>query len=165
MSIIKSEKFMINHQMDIDMASIQITNNNNYQILLIEDSAFDSIIIEQNLLDLTADNEIEKIFNGATAAHHLIDVNNYLTGNSDDYIKCPNIIFLDLDMPKLNGFEVLSVIELSPELWKIPIVITSGVCQDNYVQQNYHNINIIDFIQKPCYQVDLMKALKQAGLY
>ena len=45
----------------------------------------------------------------------------------------PNLIILDLIMPRVTGFEVLEAISISPDLNKTPVVILSNLAQDSDV--------------------------------
>ena len=47
----------------------------------------------------------------------------------------PNLVMLDLIMPKVNGFEVLKTISLTPGLERIPVVIVSNLAQDSDIQK------------------------------
>ncbi len=47
----------------------------------------------------------------------------------------PNLIILDLIMPKLTGFEVLQSISMSPGLEKIPVVILSNLAQASDIEK------------------------------
>ncbi len=47
----------------------------------------------------------------------------------------PDLIVLDLIMPKVNGFEVLKTISITPELSKVPVVIVSNLAQDSDVEK------------------------------
>lgn len=47
----------------------------------------------------------------------------------------PNLIIMDLIMPKMNGFEVLQTMSIMPEMQKIPVVIVSNLAQDSDVQK------------------------------
>ena len=47
----------------------------------------------------------------------------------------PNLIILDLIMPKVTGFEVLQTISLTPQLEKIPVVILSNLAQDSDIEK------------------------------
>ncbi len=47
----------------------------------------------------------------------------------------PNLIILDLIMPKVNGFEVLQTISITPQLEGVPIIIVSNLAQDSDVQK------------------------------
>jgi DNA-binding response OmpR family regulator len=47
----------------------------------------------------------------------------------------PDLIILDLIMPKITGFEVLQTISLAPELQKVPVVILSNLAQDSDIEK------------------------------
>ncbi len=47
----------------------------------------------------------------------------------------PNIVILDLIMPKMSGFEVLRAISLMPQMSKIPVVILSNLAQDSDIEK------------------------------
>jgi len=47
----------------------------------------------------------------------------------------PNLIILDLIMPKVTGFEVLQSISITPGLDKVPVVILSNLAQDSDIQK------------------------------
>jgi two-component system phosphate regulon response regulator PhoB len=47
----------------------------------------------------------------------------------------PDLVVLDLIMPRVTGFEVLEAISISPELNRTPIVILSNLAQDSDVQK------------------------------
>jgi len=49
--------------------------------------------------------------------------------------KTPNLIILDLIMPKVTGFEVLQTISITPQLEKIPVVILSNLAQDSDIEK------------------------------
>ena len=47
----------------------------------------------------------------------------------------PNLIILDLVMPKVTGFEVLQMISITPQLSKVPVVILSNLAQDSDIEK------------------------------
>ena len=49
--------------------------------------------------------------------------------------KTPNLIILDLIMPKMTGFEVLQTISITPQLEKVPVVILSNLAQDSDIEK------------------------------
>jgi DNA-binding response OmpR family regulator len=49
--------------------------------------------------------------------------------------KLPDLIILDLIMPKVTGFEVLQTISITPQLSKVPVVILSNLAQDSDIEK------------------------------
>jgi DNA-binding response OmpR family regulator len=47
----------------------------------------------------------------------------------------PDLIILDLIMPKVTGFEVLQTISITPQLAKVPVVILSNLAQDSDIEK------------------------------
>lgn len=47
----------------------------------------------------------------------------------------PDLVVLDLIMPKVTGFEVLQMISISPQLDKVPVVIVSNLAQDSDIEK------------------------------
>ncbi len=59
----------------------------------------------------------------------------YIARDGDEAIELvnktmPDIILLDIIMPRMNGFEVLKVLKADPKLAKIPVVVLSNLSQD-----------------------------------
>lgn len=46
----------------------------------------------------------------------------------------PDLIILDLIMPRVTGFEVLQAISITPQLAKVPVVILSNLAQDSDIE-------------------------------
>jgi DNA-binding response OmpR family regulator len=47
----------------------------------------------------------------------------------------PDIIIMDIIMPKVTGFEVLQTISITPQLAKVPVVILSNLAQDSDIEK------------------------------
>lgn len=60
----------------------------------------------------------------------------------------PHVLFLDLNMPRKNGFECLSEIKTNPSLNKLPIIIFSTSYDKNFVNQ-LHDFGAYYYIRKP----------------
>lgn len=50
----------------------------------------------------------------------------------------PDIIFLDLNMPRKNGFECLEELKAKPNFKDIPVIIFSTSCEENFIDKVYH---------------------------
>jgi len=95
---------------------------NSKPILLVEDDDVDQIVMERAFKDLKITNQLVNTANGEEALEYLKNESN----------KKPCFIFLDLNMPKMNGIEFLRIIKADEALKKIPVIImtTSRAEQD-----------------------------------
>jgi DNA-binding response OmpR family regulator len=66
----------------------------------------------------------------------------------------PDLVILDLMLPKMNGFEVLQAIQEKNDLSKTPVVIYSNLNKPEAVQQARHDYNIQEYYTKAQTQVD-----------
>ncbi len=90
------------------------------KVLIIEDDKFLSSILKSRL---------EK---DGLAVAQAFDGDEGLTMLKQDR---PDLILLDLIMPKVSGFEVLEQISLDPQLSRIPVMIASNLGQDSDIQK------------------------------
>ena len=67
--------------------------------------------------------------------------------NREDY-ELPDVLFLDLNMPRKNGFECLSEIKLSEKLYRLPVIMFSTSNDQDVVNRLYEN-GAHYFIRKP----------------
>jgi CheY-like chemotaxis protein len=70
--------------------------------------------------------------------------------NAIDTIKTalPDLIFLDLIMPDIDGFQILKEIKNIPVLSNIPIIVISA-CHDDWAIEEANRYNIIEYMKKP----------------
>lgn len=91
----------------------------------------------------------------ATALKEGYDNMNLMTFNEPDiFLKfietnpdLPNIIVLDMYMPKLNGLEVIDKMKINPNISDIPIVILSSVSTIDSLKDRFNNHTIKSFIK------------------
>lgn len=65
----------------------------------------------------------------------------------------PDLILLDIIMPKMSGFEVLQTISLDPELNSIPVMIASNLGQDSDIQKA-KSLGAVDYYVKVRTSID-----------
>ena len=109
-------------------------------ILLVEDDPFLS-----SILQLKLDKENFKTIRAADGEEAL----NLLT---EQGIK-PDLILLDLILPKKNGFEVLETIRQDPTLEKLPVIIISNLGQPSDIDRG-KSLGVIDYFVKAKLSVD-----------
>lgn len=112
-------------------------------LLHIEDDSVDRMVVERVL----------KKFPVIATNHHAIngdDALNKLRGTNGEskLSPFPNVILLDINMPKMNGIEFLRELRADPELKKLAafILSTSG---DDADRANAHDCNVAGYIIKP----------------
>lgn len=79
----------------------------------------------------------------------------------DETAKWPNVIFLDLNMPKKNGHEALQEIRSNPNFPRMVIIILSVSTDDKDIEKSY-SLGADSFITKPTSLMDLVWVLKKA---
>ena len=72
----------------------------------------------------------------------------------------PDVIFLNLMMPGMNGWEALTILKQQPETQDIPVIILSGFMPDAKLGTNHPEVN--DWIVKPPNEKNLFEALERA---
>lgn len=107
---------------------------NKQTILLIEDDPFLSSVLRMKL-----EKELFKVVRAADGDEAL----NFLT---EQGIK-PDLILLDLILPKKNGFEVLETIRQDPLLEKLPVIIISNLGQPSDIERG-KALGVIDYFIK-----------------
>jgi len=75
----------------------------------------------------------------------------------------PQVIFLDLSMPGLSGFEVLKFLQRDPELISIPVVIVSSADQTQVKRQAYKG-GAAAYLTKPVEIGQMERVLAMLGL-
>jgi CheY-like chemotaxis protein len=90
---------------------------NPVEILLVEDSPGDIALTEEALKESGLVNTLTIVTDGEQAIEYLSKRGKYKDAGS------PDLILLDLNMPKKSGHEVLEVIKDNPKLEEIPVVV------------------------------------------
>jgi CheY-like chemotaxis protein len=114
------------------------------QILLADDDKDDCFLFREALSELPIPTELATVHDGE-------QLMNYLNENSENL---PHVLFLDLNMPRKNGFECLTEIKHNDKLQSLPVIMfsTSYPRDINYEQdiiKVLYNIGAQDYIRKP----------------
>jgi len=117
------------------------------EILMVEDSEGDIRLAQIALKKAKLINTLHVVKDGETALNFL-----QKRGDHKDAPK-PDLILLDLNLPKLNGHEVLREIRSNPELKTIPVVVLTTSDADEDILKSYE-LQASCYITKP---VDLNK--------
>jgi len=114
-------------------------------ILLVEDDFGDQILIQEALQASPVLKRIEIVADGEQALEYIYQVGAYA-----DVARAPrpDLILLDLNMPRLGGKEVAAKLKADPQFRSIPIVAFTTSCRDEDVALCY-SIGVNSYVQKP----------------
>lgn len=96
-------------------------------ILLIEDSADDAFFMRYALEKTGIDHDLRVVTNGQQALDYLSGLREF---NDRNAFPVPSVVFLDLKLPLLNGFEILAWMRNQPALRDVPVVVLTGSSED-----------------------------------
>lgn len=126
------------------------------EILLVEDNPADIRLTQVAIKNSKIANNLHVVNDGIEAIHFLRKEENH-----KDKPK-PDLILLDLNLPKKNGFEVLSEIKNDPDLRRIPVVILSISDAEEDLLKTY-NLHANCYIKKPVDIIEFEKIVKSIG--
>lgn len=102
-----------------------------YLILLVEDNPADVDLIQESLAEGAIGVRVDVAVNGEEAVDYLWRT------TAGDAMSSPQLILLDLNLPRLDGRQVLSEIKASGALRHIPVVILSSSTAEKDIMQSY----------------------------
>jgi len=112
------------------------------EILLVEDNIGDVRLIEEALKDTKLLNNLHNVSDGVFAMDFLRKQNGFKNAPT------PDLIILDLNMPRKNGFEVLEEVKKDDKLKKIPIVVMTVSNDEQDILKSY-NLHANCYVTKP----------------
>ena len=130
-------------------------------ILLVEDDPDDEALARRALKKNNIKNEV-------VVAHDGIEALDYLFGRGAyagrDLNEIPQVILLDLKLPKMNGLEVLREIRADERTKLLPVVILTTSKEEQDIINSY-SLGANSYIRKPVDFIQFAEAVRQLGLY
>ncbi len=126
------------------------------RILLVEDNAADVRLTREGLQQLKISNELSHVEDGEQALDFLYQRGNYVTAER------PDLILLDLNLPRLGGREVLKTIKSDAHLASIPVVVLTTLTDDE-AREAVYEMKANCFISKPLEQKEFMQVILSIG--
>jgi len=121
-------------------------------ILVVEDNKGDILLIEEAFEEVKLANEISIITDGEKAIHFLQKKGDY----RDEHT--PDLVFLDVNLPRKNGHEVLKFIKTNDSLKHIPVIMLTTSSSEKDILKSYKNY-VNCYITKPVDVDDFLKAV------
>ena len=126
----------------------------NRPILLVEDDKIDAMTVKRALKDLNITNALVHVNNGLEALEYLKKLNG----------ESPCIILLDLNMPKMNGIELLKVLKSDSALRKLPVVVLTTSNAEKDKTESF-NLSVAGYMLKPVDYKQFVDVIKDINLY
>jgi two-component system, response regulator len=130
-------------------------------IMLVEDNPDDEELTLLALKESNILNEIVVTRDGVEALDYLFGTGKYA---GHDAPLLPQLILLDLKLPKLGGLEVLERLRADPRTGLIPVVILTSSSEEEDVMASYR-LGANSYVRKPIEFNHFADAVKQVGLY
>ncbi|HXS15631.1 MAG TPA: response regulator [Polyangiaceae bacterium] len=135
--------------------------NRDSVILLVEDNPHDEELTLRALKKSNVVNEVVVARDGAEALDYLRATGKYSDRNIED---TPQVVLLDLKLPKIDGLEVLRTIREDPRIRLIPVVILTSSIEEQDVVKGY-GLGANSYIRKPVDFTQFTEAVRQLGMY
>jgi CheY-like chemotaxis protein len=124
-------------------------------IILVEDNPADAQMLQTALEQADTPVEVVLLDNGMKAIE-------YLTGNNVPRPR--DLVLLDLNLPRLNGFEVLERIRANDDLKSLPVVVMSGSSDPMEIERCYR-AGANSYICKPTHLDEIFSTIEQLVTY
>lgn len=120
-------------------------------ILLVEDNPGDVALIREAMADNKISNDIHHVWDGVEAM-------NYLRSDSDQCPR-PDLILLDLNLPRMDGCEVLQAVKRDSVWRNIPVVVLTSSDADDDIARVY-GLSANCYVRKPLDLAQFIRVVK-----
>jgi two-component system response regulator len=132
----------------------KVNEVNTIEILLVEDNPGDARLAKEALRECNIKTNLYIVDDGENALDFLYKRNDYHSAPR------PDLILLDLNLPKISGHQVLTEIKSENSLRKIPVVVLSISRSEKDIEESY-NLNANCYVTKP---LDLDEFIQVFGM-
>jgi len=130
-------------------------------ILLVEDNPDDELLAIRALKKNNISNEVVVARDGVEALDYLFGTGAHA---GRDMSEMPQIILLDLKLPKIDGFEVLRRLRSNERTKLLPVVVLTSSREEQDLTESY-SLGANSYIRKPVNFAQFTEAIRQLGLY
>lgn len=134
---------------------------NNTKILLVEDNPDDEALTLRALRHHNIANDVVVARDGVEALDYLFCRGEYADKKENDL---PQVVLLDLKLPKLDGLEVLKAMRADKRTKALPVVVLTSSNEEKDIIDSY-NLGASSYVRKPVDFVQFIEAVKQLGMY
>jgi len=128
--------------------------NNPFSILLVEDDVVDVMSVKRALRELNVNHVLDVAGNGEEALVHLRNQKNPL----------PGIILLDINMPRMNGLDLLKILKADERLRRIPVVVLTTSKEEKDRLESF-NLSVAGYMIKPVEYAGFVEVVRTIQRY
>ena len=130
-------------------------------ILLVEDNEDHAELVMRGMRDQQVANRIHHVADGEQALDYLFSRGAFADPGKNPR---PNLVLLDLRLPRVDGLEVLRIIKTTPALLRIPVVVlTSSDAESDIIKSFDYHAN--SYVVKPLDFKTFTNLMKDLGFY
>jgi len=120
----------------------EIVTPRRLDVLLVEDDPGDVVIAREAMAAGQLSTQLEVVSDGVEAMEYLRRKGSYSKARR------PDLILLDLNLPRMSGHEVLAEVKADPKLRRIPVVVLSTSTADEDIVRSY-DLHASVYVSKP----------------
>jgi len=130
-------------------------------ILLVEDDEGHALLIQESLRRYGVVNKIHTMTDGQMALDYVFRQGEFAQKQN---VPLPGLILLDLNLPKVDGFEVLRQVKENEELKSIPVMILTSTEDQREIDRSYQ-LGANNYITKPIDYQEFQEKVRHLGLF
>jgi len=139
-----------------------VMDMNTVEVLLVEDNVHDAELTIGELRKYNLANQLFHVCDGEEALDFVFATGKYAEQRTMHHF--PKLIMLDIQMPKVNGIEVLEALKADERTRMIPVVMLTSSKEDPDIQHCYQ-LGVNSYIVKPVNFERFADAIKSLGFY
>jgi PAS domain S-box-containing protein len=120
-------------------------------VLLVEDSDDDAVLLHRQLQKVGVDVQLQVVSDGEEAIRYLAGEGEYA---DRDKFPLPSLVFLDLNLPRKSGLDVLAWVKEQPSLHRLPVVVLTATEDEGAIREAFA-LGANHYIAKPPSAEDL----------
>lgn len=130
-------------------------------ILLVEDNPDDQELTLRAIRAEHIRNEVVVVEDGEEALEYLFAEGRYSDRDAEDL---PQVVLLDLKLPKIDGLEVLERLRADERTRLLPVVILTSSKEERDLVDGY-SLGANSYVRKPVHFTEFREAVRKLGLY
>lgn len=134
---------------------------NHNKILLVEDNPDDELLTIRALKANNIANTVDVVRDGEEALDYLV---GKARDGSGELARLPQVVLLDLKLPKIDGIEVLKALRACDRTRTLPVVILTSSNEERDIISGYLN-GANSYVRKPVDFDQFLDAVRQLGMY